>query len=146
MSRKHTKAGRREAFRAHYNRTANMAWLTTLGTMLAPAFARQEDAPMQMSGEGWSGQMTTTACPVQIEGTADGLHFYFRARWDSWRCSFAPTPEGAVGAVWEDNGGSWSIDGDAEEDGSWMPHSEAWRHVEESIAAWRSYRSTAVSP
>lgn len=36
-----------------------------------------------------------------------------------------------------EHGTSWSAEGDAEEDGSWMPHSEAWRHVEESIATWR---------
>ena len=34
------------------------------------------------------------ACPVQAEGTVDGLPFYFRARGGEWTLSVAATPAG----------------------------------------------------
>jgi len=43
-------------------------------------------------------RMTCEACPVQIEGSIDELHLYFRARWDSWSLAIAQTPELAVRA------------------------------------------------
>ena len=43
-------------------------------------------------------RMTCEACPVQIEGSIDGLYLYFRARWDSWRLAIAQTSELAVRA------------------------------------------------
>lgn len=43
-------------------------------------------------------RMTCEACPVQIKGTIDELHLYFRARWDSWRLAIAQTSELAVRA------------------------------------------------
>lgn len=72
--------------------------------------------------------------------------FYFRARGEGWGFGVASTIDAAVAAGWADaEPGSWYAEGDAEGGdfaGSWMKHSEAWRIVEESIAAWRASRGT----
>ena len=106
------------------------------------------DAETERTGEGWSGSVGG-ACPVQGDGMVDGLPWYFRARGVSWSFSVAATPEGDPVDALFDNApeGSWSTSGSAEGEGafagSWMPYSEAWRHVEASIAAWRAWRGGA---
>lgn len=103
------------------------------------------DSPPERAGDGWRGSITCHACPVQIEGEVDGSAFYFRARWEGWSFGVASTVDAAVAAGWANaEPGSWYAEGDAEGGdfaGSWMKHSEAWRIVEESIAAWRASRA-----
>lgn len=41
-------------------------------------------------------------CPVQAEGTIDGLPFYFRARHDAWTFSVASTVDGDPVEVWNE--------------------------------------------
>lgn len=56
-----------------------------------------EDAPPDKSGEGWEGHVGGF-CPVQGEGTVDGLNWYFRARHASGKTLVLLTADGA--AVW----------------------------------------------
>lgn len=118
------------------------AFMAAIRPTVEANMARVADDESERSGEGWSGTITCHACPVQIEGTVDGSHFYFRARWDTWTFGIGRTADEAVGATWEAPEGSWRTGGNGESDeglaGSWMPHSEAWRHVEASIAEWRA--------
>ena len=98
------------------------------------------DAEAERSGEGWSGSIFGF-CPVQGEGHIDGLPWYFRARGEHWSFSVAATPDGDPVDALFDRGRGWSTTGEAEGTeafaGSWMPYSEAWRHIEASIVAWR---------
>lgn len=120
------------------------AFLDAIRPAVEANMARVNDADDERSGDGWSGALTTPACPVQIEGEVDGMRFYFRARGEDWSFSIGRTAEEAVMAGLEDVPDGWSTGGDAEGGdafaGSWMPYSEAWRHVEASIAAWRAGR------
>ncbi len=127
---------------AAYQITDGEAFLNAIRPAIEAGLAHIEDAPSERTGEGWSGAITCHACPVQIEGTVDGMHFYFRARWDAWTFGIGRTDDEAVDATWKPSGRSWCTGGnDASGEAfasSWMPHSEAWKHVEASIAEWRA--------
>lgn len=119
------------------------AFLDAIRPAVEAGLAHVRDAEAQRSGEGWSGRMTCEACPVQIEGEVDGLPFYFRARWESWSFTVAAQPGGnAISGPL-----AFGLTGEAEDvggmAGSWMPHSEVWRHIEEGIAALRAQRPKA---
>jgi len=97
---------------------------------------QQGDDTGVMVADGIDLAITCGACPVQIEGTVDGMGLYFRARHGAWRIGIAPTVDDAVMGV----GAVYSADGDDDAEG-WMPHAEAWRVVRESIAAWRTQQA-----
>lgn len=76
--------------------------------------------------------MTCAAAPVQIEGTVDWMHFYFRARWDSWGIGFGATLEEAVLNEMDSPLASGHYPG-----ASYMPHNEAWAIVMRCVEDWR---------
>ena len=120
------------------------AFLEAIKPVVEANLAEISDDASERSGEGWSGTMTCGACPVQIEGDVDGMRFHFRARGSAWSFSVGKTDEDAVRASFQAVPDGWMTDGWAEGDGdfsgSWMPYSEAWRHITESITAWRAVR------
>lgn len=153
---KHTKAARRRAFRAHHGALGREAMgeyggrgLRAFIDAVRPAVMRnlreQDDAPCDRDGDGWSGTIGG-ACPLQGDGVVDGLPWYFRARGEAWSFSVAATPDGdAVAAGFSDApDGSFYTNGPSDNAtpyaAGWMPHSEAWRHIEESIAEFRAMR------
>lgn len=91
----------------------------------------QYECPWDIPGV--TARMTCGACPVQIEGTVDDQHFYFRSRWDTWHFGVGNSHEDAVCAD------DFCLEGEGD---SWMPHNEAWRIVAECIEAYRKYRSS----
>lgn len=102
-----------------------------------------EDAPAARAGEGWDGRVDGF-CPVQGLGHVDGFSWYFRARWEEWRFEVydAPFRCGEGGRRLPDADPFFEVGGDADGDASWMPFSEAWRHIEASIAAFRAREAT----
>lgn len=155
---KHTKASRRAAFRAYhaslgaeamgeYGGRGLFAFLDAIRPAVMDNLSAQNDAPCDREGDGWHG-VIGGACPLQGDGVVDGLPWYFRARGGSWEFAVAATPDGdPVAACFSDAPtGSFRADGEAEGDGpyaaSWMPHSEAWRHIEASIAEFRASRGS----
>lgn len=111
---------------------------SALGKAIREQCARKEDAPANREGDGWKGSIYGF-CPVQGEGTVDGMWWYFRARHDSWsfevwRKSFGP--DGSL----PDGPPIWSADAeydDGDGNASWMPFSHAWQCIEASIATGR---------
>lgn len=93
-----------------------------------------EDAPAARAGEGWDGEIEGF-CPVQGLGHVDGFSWYFRARHEEWRFEVYDAPFPCADLFFE-------VEGDADGDASWMPFSEAWRHIESSIAAFRAREAT----
>ena len=106
--------------------------------------AMRADAPQEISGDGFDLAVTCDACPVQIAGTVDGAHLYFRARSGEWRCAIAADEGAAVdaGRFAPHDVAFYYADGD-DETGGWMPHAKAWRIVREAVAA---FRARAVTP
>ena len=98
-----------------------------------------EDAPAARAGDGWDGQIDGF-CPVQGLGHVDGFSWYFRARWEEWRFEVYDAPFRCGEGVWRlpDADPFFEVGGDADGDASWMPFSEAWRHIEASIADFRA--------
>jgi hypothetical protein len=111
---------------------------------------RQDDAPCEREGDGWSGRVGGQ-CPVQGEGTVDGVPWYFRARGTRWSLAIAATPDGdPIDVDYLDVPvGAWLTRGAADEEGefsaSWMGYAEAWRHVEAAIAAYRAWCAEQAS-
>lgn len=65
-----------------------------LATHVRTESAKARDASPDKSGEGWEGSIDGF-CPVQGQGTVDGLNWYFRARhsawsFEVWREAFGP--------------------------------------------------------
>ena len=102
---------------------------------------RQEDAPRSMLAEGWSGQITCGACPVQVEGTVDGFAFYFRARDGITFSVAAPGSTDAVMPNLDAGGYDFELPEETDDYGGWIAHSEAWRLVAEGVRRWREWRS-----
>ena len=100
---------------------------------------QRADAPSEIRGDGLDLAITCDACPVQIAGTVDGAHLYFRARSGEWRCAIDPNEEIAqrAGRFLPANAALYCAEGDDPDDG-WMPHVEAWRIVREAVAAFRA--------
>jgi hypothetical protein len=128
---------------ARHSQRGFFAWLNAMRPVVARNLDAQEDAPCDRAGDGWSGSIGG-ACPLQGEGFVDGLPWYFRARGESWSFGVAAAPDGdPVAAGYRDApSGAFYVEGDAEGEqmfaGSWMPYSEAWRHIEASVAAFRA--------
>ena len=108
------------------------AFQEAFGPAIEALCNRIEDAPAEMSGDGWSGEVTCVVCPVQIDGTVDGARFYFRERGGSITIGIAATKEDAVGCRWGRAPG-WTRADDGE-----VTHSQAWAYVERWIAEWRA--------
>jgi hypothetical protein len=79
---------------------------------------------------------TCTAAPVQFEGELDGLHLYFRARWNSWDLAIAPTLNEAVR---ETNLAYYKESDYGEErfEASWMSHKEALAFILECVQEFK---------
>lgn len=94
----------------------------------------------EISGPGWEGVLGGN-CPVQGEGTVDGLPWYFRARGCHWTIDVASTPDGDP--VEEGDafhaGGSWGWGFDA----SWMEREHAIEIVTAMLVAFRIARKHA---
>lgn len=84
-------------------------------------------------------RMTCEACPVQIEGTIDELHLYFRARWESWSLAIAQTPEQAVRASLMTDATFYheSCAGLSAFDASWMEPEQVDKALRACLTAYR---------
>ena len=71
-------------------------------------------------------------CPVQIEGTIDGIAYYFRARGSRWSVGIGGEPVAAPEWRWED---SYGPDVFA---AGWMTLSEARGFLFGALARWRA--------
>lgn len=83
-------------------------------------------------------------CPVQAEGTIDGMPFYFRARGEAWSFSVAASADGnpveVFGDGGEDGGFYYREDynpGDAFGAG-WMEESEARAFIEKAAKLYEA--------
>ncbi len=100
-----------------------------------------EDAPFEKAGDGWAGHLEGF-CPVQGIGTVGDLHWYFRARWDSW--SFEVYPTTCEGDLPASSTCVWFTEGDYG-NASWMKYSDAWSTIEGAIAAFRARQPPPIS-
>ncbi|CAH1688718.1 conserved hypothetical protein [Hyphomicrobiales bacterium] len=75
-------------------------------------------------------------CPVQSEGTVDGLPYYFRARGMHWALEIEEAP----GSTWrhEEPYGTGPFDA------GWMPEDEALSFIEKAVGLFRSRGSGAA--
>ena len=88
------------------------------------------------AGNGWEGQLGG-ACPVQGEGTVDGLEWYFRARGESWSFEVfrpggfegLPVQDVVFDRSGETFGGPYSA--------SWIGAKHAWSLIRTCINEWR---------
>lgn len=141
-----TKAKRRAARRRWIIRGAH--WLDSpewraLGKAISATLAEQRgDAPDSIDDDGIVARITCDACPVQIEGTADGWPLYFRLR-GGGSIGICRPGRDPVGLGWPDTpvlpGEYLDEDGIVDGDG-WTPHAEAWRMLREAVAHWRATR------
>lgn len=119
-----------------------MADLEDFGKTIAGICDDLEDAPFDREGEGWTGHLEGF-CPVQGWGSLDGLHWYFRARWDDWSFEVYPTtcedelPPSET-CIWFTQGGYGNA--------SWMKYSDAWSLIEGAFAAFRSRGTNPGAP
>lgn len=122
--------------------TARRAWDRVAKSILA-SVDECEDATAVRAGDGWDGEIFGF-CPVQGLGHVDGFSWYFRARWEEWRFEVydAPFRCDGGGRRLPDADPFFEVGGDADGDASWMPFSEAWRHIESSIVAFRAREAT----
>lgn len=82
------------------------------------------------------------SCPVQVEGTIDGLPFYFRARGASWSMSIAQDKDGdpvetfggGPGWFYEEPFGVWP-------DAGYMPDDDVRKAIVGSVKRWRESRA-----
>lgn len=80
------------------------------------------------------------ACPVQGDGTVDGLPIYFRARSDGWSFSIAQSSDlDPVNVSWETAPGWWT-EGDYGQfpDAGWMSGAHSQACVRAAVARWRA--------
>lgn len=69
--------------RSAWDELMNSPGMQELRGMLRARDAEYDVVVDRLARDGITGRFTTTACPVQFEGTlTDGSHIYFRARWD----------------------------------------------------------------
>lgn len=90
-------------------------------------------------------RMTCEACPVQLEGTIDDLHVYFRSRWDSWRLAIATDLESAVraGRMTDALFYHHSCAGMGGSDASWLEPEQLDRAVRACLTAYRDGKQNA---
>lgn len=109
------------------------------------AVIRAKIAMQSIVGQGlqvfWGGN-----CPVQAEGRVDGLPCYFRARGESWQFCVAATPTGDPLDAYDHKGGTFYIEGQADETGKesefragYMEDAEVKRHLSEAIDLFREW-------
>lgn len=119
-------------------------FIAALKKTLDPVFAEQDEtwaregpaAIAAFEGTGATLRCIGGNCPVQAEGTFDGLHFYFRARGDGWQFHVAPTNEDIFG---EHELACYGRDyGDGPFDAGWMPQHEALGFIVQSIGEYRA--------
>jgi hypothetical protein len=81
---------------------------------------------------------TCAACPLQYEGTVDGVPAYFRARWNSWSFTIGPNPVRA----WRDpeHHAQWDGEVEGEFGASWMEPQQAEAIMRQCVAEWRNER------
>jgi len=74
-------------------------------------------------------------CPVQAEGTIDGVPFYFRSRGDRW--SFGVGPEPVGDPEWEhiEPYGEWPEAG-------WITTEQAEAFINKAVAIYRERKAT----
>lgn len=79
-------------------------------------------------------------CPVQADGTFDGLPFYFRARGEAWAVRIAQEGEDPVTVGWGDqNGWAYAEDyGEGPFEAGWMDIDEALDFIRRSFHAWKA--------
>lgn len=75
-------------------------------------------------------------CPVQSEGTVDGLPFYFRARGMHWALEIEEAP----GLTWRHE----EPHGIDPFDAGWMPEEEALGFIDKAVGLFRARVSDAV--
>lgn len=71
-------------------------------------------------------------CPVQAEGTVDGLPFYFRARGTHWRIGIGG--DTVVNPTW----GYGESYGQGPFDAGWMSEEDALSFIEKAVSLYRS--------
>ena len=74
-------------------------------------------------------------CPVQGDGTIDGVPWYFRARFEHWSMSIGPDPVGI--SCGEKHG--WYREeawGDGEYDAGYMPRDTAKQIIRDCAKKW----------
>lgn len=78
-------------------------------------------------------------CPVQGEGTIDGVPFYFRARWDGWDIGVGDDPVGIAMCCVEGwhRDGQW---GDSPYGAGYMPLSVAQDIIERCAKEYQNER------
>jgi hypothetical protein len=79
-------------------------------------------------------------CPLQIEGTIDGVFFYFRARGKRWSIDIGESARGGDG--------EWRIEAPYGEwpDAGWMEEDQGLKIVEASCALWRISKAPVKEP
>lgn len=97
-------------------------------------------------GKGWEGHVSGM-CPVQGEGTVDGLRWYFRARGSHWEMYIAGKPDVdpldcmaprlMPGHYMSEDFGTWPEAG-------YMAPSVAWAQIQKAIAAFRAGTMTPI--
>ncbi|MCV9965101.1 hypothetical protein OIU34_24695 [Pararhizobium sp. BT-229] len=75
-------------------------------------------------------------CPVQAEGTIDGLPFYFRARGRRWRIGIGG--DRVMNPMW----GYGELYGTGPFDAGWMSEDEALVFIEKAVGLYRSGHPT----
>lgn len=83
-------------------------------------------------------EITCNACPVQIEGTIDGVPFYFRARGQYWAMGVGGEKPVRVAMGWEEGWSRSEPWGDGPFAAGWMPHETAFEIVHQVAAEFRS--------
>ncbi len=78
-------------------------------------------------------------CPVQAEGTIDGVPFYFRSRGDQWSFGVGPEPVGEP--EWEhiEPYGEWPEAG-------WITTGQAMAFIDKAVALYRDRDNQVVDP
>lgn len=71
-------------------------------------------------------------CPVQAEGTIDGVPFYFRARGQSWQLEVGYDSQ--TQPLWE----YYEPWGQGPHAAGWMDRTEAERLIRKAAALWRA--------
>jgi hypothetical protein len=97
-------------------------------------------------GAGWEGHVSGM-CPVQGEGTVDGVRWYFRARGSHWEMYIAAKPDTdpldcmaptfLPGHYMSETFGTWP-------DAGYMAPAVAWAQIQKGIAAFRAGTMTRI--
>lgn len=103
--------------------------------MLRPISEAQQDRRPAMTDQGLQIDWLGGNCPVQAEGTIDGVPFYFRSRGDKW--SFGVGPEPVGDPEWEhiEPYGEWPEAG-------WITTEQAEAFINKAVAIYRERKAT----